>query len=290
MNRNRLRATPILEIVNHAPFDSEPFEVFAPAGQDGYARPLTLSVDCGGGAIKSAVCDARGHFVTESRRIDVSYPFTPEDLIAMIISVRDWAAEHGAAPQRVAVGVPGMIRAGTIEYTPHYIRTAGPHTTVLPELENAWNGLNLAGALEKALGQPVRVVNDSEIHGAALITGQGLEVALTFGTGLGSAHFLGGALQAHLELSHGQFLADTTYDQYIGEHVRRRLGNDEWSGRVVEVVSALFPVFRWDTLYIGGGNTHNLTPEALEALTAIGPLTRVVANSVALSGGAHIWN
>lgn len=272
-------------------FHKEPaaFEIFASPAALGHDRPLTLAVDCGGGALKSAVCDDSGRLLTDSRRLPVTYPFTPVDLVEAIVTLRDSATELGAVPDRVAVGVPGMIREGRVVYTPHYIRSAGPHTTALPELEAAWNGLDLASTLQERLGQPVRVVNDSEMHGAALISGRGLEVTLTFGTGLGSAHFLDGRLQAHLELSHAQFVVGATYDQYIGDHVRASIGDAAWSERVVEVVSALFPVFRWDALYVGGGNAHNLSPNALEALTQIGPSTRVVANMVALSGGAKIW-
>lgn len=248
--------------------------------------PMTLSVDCGGGSIKSAVSTADGSLVTQPVVSPTDYPFRPEDLVALIQTL---IAQVHVPIDRLTVGVPGMIRAGRVIYTPHYTRVAGPHTAASPELLNAWNHLDLAAMLQAATGLPTKVINDSELHGAALITGRGLEVALTFGTGLGSSHFLNGQLQAHLELSHAQFLAGTTYDSYIGEHVRQEIGDALWSERVLEVVAALQPVLWWDALFIGGGNAHNLTVTALDALTAMGTDITVVANHVALTGGAKVW-
>ncbi len=252
--------------------------------------PLTLAVDCGGGSIKSAVCAVDGTLVSAVHRVPVTYPFPVIQWLDVVGSLLDQANAAGFAIARLSVGLPGMIRGGVVVYTPHYIRSAGPHTPVDPGIAGQWNGLRAAPRLKERFGVPAIVVNDSEMHGAALITGSGLEVTLTFGTGLGSSHFLDGQLQAHLELSHAQFIEGTTYDQYIGEHVRLQIGDDAWSSRVVEVVRALYPVFRWDAVFVGGGNAHNLTPHALETLTQFGPSVRVVANRVALSGAAKLWD
>lgn len=250
------------------------------------SSPLTLSVDCGGGSIKSAVSGPDGTLVTPPVVSPVSYPFHPRDLVSLIAKL---LADLECSVDRLTVGLPGMIRSGRIVHTPHYIRVGGPHTKVSQDLAVAWNNLNLARALTEATGLPVRVINDSELHGAALVSGHGLEVALTFGTGLGSSHFLNGQLQAHLEMSHAQFREGVTYDQYIGEHVRREIGDSAWSERILEVISALQPVYWWDSLFIGGGNAHNLTVAALEALTAMGTDITVVSNHVALTGGAKVW-
>lgn len=248
--------------------------------------PLVLSVDCGGGSIKSAVCTPEGGLVTTPVVSKTTYPFHPSDLITLIQTL---IAESPQAIDRITVGLPGMIRGGVVIYTPHYTRTNGPHTEPSPELVQAWRNLDLTRTLYSATGLPVRVINDSELHGAALVTGNGLEVALTFGTGLGSSHFLNGVLQSHLELSHAQFLAGVTYDQYIGEHVRKEIGDDLWSARVLEVIAALQPVLWWDTLFIGGGNAHNLNSATLDALTAMGTHIKVVSNHIALTGGARVW-
>jgi predicted NBD/HSP70 family sugar kinase len=50
-----------------------------------------------------------------------------------------------------------------------------------------WAGFDLAGALAIALGAAVRVANDADDQGAGVVTGKGVELVLTLGTGLGSA-------------------------------------------------------------------------------------------------------
>jgi polyphosphate glucokinase len=51
----------------------------------------------------------------------------------------------------------------------------------------AWSDYDLAAGLEKELGKPVRVANDADLQGGAVVKGTGLEVVITLGTGLGTA-------------------------------------------------------------------------------------------------------
>ncbi|MDQ6938420.1 MAG: hypothetical protein M3140_12045 [Actinomycetota bacterium] len=44
--------------------------------------------------------------------------------------------------------------------------------------------------------------NDGDAQGAGVISGEGLELVLTLGTGVGSAEFRDGRLGLHLELAH----------------------------------------------------------------------------------------
>jgi len=243
---------------------------------------LTLSVDCGGSGIKAGVLDASGTAHAPSVRIDTPYPLSPQRLVR---TVADLARELPSAG-RLSLGMPGMIRHGVVVTTPHYVNRAGPRTRTLPELVDAWTDHDLAASLERELGLPTIVVNDAELHGAGVIAGAGLELVLTLGTGLGSAHFDGGRLAPHLELSHAPVRRGTTYDAYIGEPERRRLGDALWSRRVLRVVEGLVPVFRWDRLYLGGGNASRLTAPVLDRL---GPDVVVVPNSAALVGGVRAW-
>ena len=55
--------------------------------------------------------------------------------------------------------------------------------------------------LEGRLGKPTRLSNDADMHGLAVISGDGLELVLTLGTGLGTAVFLDGSPTPHLELA-----------------------------------------------------------------------------------------
>lgn len=243
---------------------------------------LTLSVDCGGTGIKAGVLAEDGTAHAPPVRVPTPYPLPPERLVSTVATI----AAGLPAATRLSVGLPGMVRHGVVVHTPHYITRSGPRSRVEPELQAAWSGLDLRAALEVALGLPALVVNDAELHGAGVVAGTGLELVLTLGTGLGSAHFDGGRLAPHLELSHAPVRRGTTYDQYLGEPERRRLGDGRWSRRVLRAVEGLAPVFRWDRLYIGGGNARCLSPTVVERL---GPEVVLVPNSAALVGGARAW-
>jgi polyphosphate glucokinase len=242
----------------------------------------TLTIDCGGGGLKAAVVDEADALIGGPIRIPTPYPFPPERLTRAVLGI---AAELPPA-DRATVGLPGMIRHGRVVATPHYVNRAGPHTPVDPALLAAWTGHDARAVLAGALGMPVLVLNDAEVHGAALVAGAGLELVLTLGTGLGSALFDEGVLAPHLELSHGPIRRKKTYDTYIGELQRRELGNARWSRRVRKVLDGLRPVFRWDRLYLGGGNAALIDP----AVTAVlGAEVSIVANTAGVVGGSRAW-
>ncbi len=245
--------------------------------------PATLAVDCGGGGIKASVLDAAGTMHAQPVRTATPYPLPPERLLD---TVRQLAAQLPRA-DRATVGMPGMIRHGVVVSTPHYVTRAGPRTKVLPELVTAWAGLDFQEALSAELGLPVLLLNDAEVHGAGVIAGAGLELVVTLGTGLGNALFDGGRLAPHLELSRALARWGLTYDEYIGEHERLRLGDAMWSRRVRQVVDSLRPVFLWDRLYLGGGNARRITPQTLDRL---GDEVVVVPNSAGIVGGVRAWS
>lgn len=252
----------------------------APAHSPG---PLTLSVDCGGGGIKAAVLDPAGTAHAPPVRVPTPYPLSPTLLVETIAGLAgDLPDAH-----RVSVGMPGMIRHGVVIHTPHYITRSGPRSRVDPELRALWTGFDIRAAVAERLGMDALVLNDAEVHGAGVVAGTGLELVLTLGTGLGSAHFDGGRLAPHLELSHAPVRRGTTYDEYIGEIERRRLGDALWSRRVARMVDGLRPVFWWDRLYLGGGNSRRLTQAVLDRL---GDDVVVVPNSAALVGGGRAWD
>lgn len=242
----------------------------------------TLAVDCGGGSIRATVLDAAGTMHAQPVRVPTPYPLPPERLAA---TIADLAAQLPPA-DRGTVGIPGMIRHGVVVATPHYVTVGGPRTAPRDDLVAAWTDRDVAADLTAALGYPVLVLNDAEVHGAGVVAGTGVELVLTLGTGLGSALFDGGALAPHLELSHAPVRRGTTYDDWLGAHARRRLGDGVWSRRVREAVAGLRPVIRWDRLYIGGGNARRITPRALMLL---GDDVVIVPDSAALAGGVRAW-
>lgn len=239
----------------------------------------TLTVDCGGGGLKAAVVDDTGTLCCEPVRVPTPYPLPPSRLVDTLLRI----AEGLPAADRITVGLPGMIRHGVVVAIPHYVNEAGPHTPVDPELAALWRGFDARAELQRAFGgRPVLVLNDAEVHGAALVEGRGLELVLTLGTGLGSALFDDGRLAPHLELSHAPYSEDRTYDDFLSELERQRLGDRRWSRRVLRIVDGLRPVFLWDRLYLGGGNAARL-------VVAMPDDVRLVANQAGVLGGSRAW-
>jgi len=242
----------------------------------------TLAIDCGGGGIKACILDDAGTMRAQPVRVPTPYPLTT----GLFVETLTTLARQLPGADRATVGLPGMIRHGVVISTPHYVTRSGPRSRVLPELVGQWTGFDARAALAQALGLEVKVLNDAEVHAAGVITGQGLEVVLTLGTGLGCAVFDGGRLAPHMELSQMHVKTDVVLDNYVGEPERRRLGDALWSRRVVRMVDGLRPVFHWDRLYVGGGNSRHLTPVSVKRL---GDDCVVVPNDAALIGGSRIW-
>ena len=243
----------------------------------------TLAIDCGGGGIKAAVLDHAGTMLADPARVSTPYPLPPQRFLETLATLQ----RRLPTAERVTVGIPGMVRHGVVVRTPHYVTRAGPRTRVDPGLVAQWHGFDAQHAVAEALSLPALVLNDAEVHGAGVVTGTGLELVLTLGTGLGCALFDAGRLAPHLELSQQPVRWGLSYDTYIGEKERGRLGNAFWSRRVRRVVEVLEPVFVWDRLYLGGGNSANLTPAVLAGL---GPAVEVVPNSAGVGGGARAWD
>lgn len=268
-----------------------PVTVFAPGPPSDHrgdqppgAAPgvLTLTVDCGGGGIKATVLDENGTLQAPAVRTPTPYPLPPSRLVDVV----EQLAVSLPVANRLTLGMPGMIRHGVVVETPHYVTRSGPRSRVLPELVTAWSGYTMRAALEESLGIPALVLNDAEVAGAGAVTGIGLEMVLTFGTGLGNAVFDGGRLAPHIEISRGMVAWGTTYDEYVGEAERLTLGDAYWSRRIRRVVDGLRPMFVWDRLYLGGGNSRHISARVLERL---GDDVVVVPNSAGLVGGVRAW-
>jgi polyphosphate glucokinase len=242
----------------------------------------TLAIDCGGGGLKASVVDDTDTMLAPAIRVPTPYPLPPNRLVAEVSAI----AGRLPTAQRVTIGMPGMIRHGVVIATPHYVTVGGPGTAVDPELHTAWSGLDVRAAVEAALGLPVLVFNDAEVAGAGLVAGVGLELVITLGTGLGNALFDEGVLAPHLELSQAPIRRHRTYDGYVGELQRRRLGTVLWSRRVARVIDGLRPVFRWDQLYLGGGNASRLDARSVAHM---GAGVTIVPNVAGILGGSRAW-
>lgn len=239
----------------------------------------TLGLDCGGSGIKGAVVGADGELVAERVRIRTPYPLPPQRFVQVLLEIAARMPEF----DRVTVGMPGMIRHGVVIVTPHYPNLRGPYTEKDPGLDAAWRGWDATTALANAFARPVRVLNDAEVQGAAVIRREGLEVMFTLGTGLGCAVYDRGRLAPHLELSHAPVRKGHTYDTWMGKATLKRLGPQKWSRRIRTTVDGLRPVFRWDHLYVGGGNSKHL-------MVTLGNDVTIVPNVAGILGGVRVWD
>jgi polyphosphate glucokinase len=106
------------------------------------------------------------------------------------------------------VGFPGVVKAGV--------------TKTAANVDAEWIGFDLESALSQQLEKPVRVINDADMQGLGSIAGKGVELVLTFGTGLGGALFLDGKLVPNLEPGHHEFRKGNTYEQQLGNACTRR--------------------------------------------------------------------
>ncbi len=238
----------------------------------------TLAIDVGGSGLKAAVLDATGAMVSDRARVPTPYPCPPEVLVNALAELAGPLPSY----ERVSVGFPGMVRAGWVLSAPNLSRVAGAGSKVSADVRRVWAGVDLARALEEALGAPTRVVNDAEMQGAAVVRGQGLELVATLGTGFGTGLFLDGRLAPHLELGQHPFHKDMTYDEVLGDTARRHVGNVRWNRRVARAVRTLDVLLRFDRLYIGGGNSRRVTVD-------LGPNVELVANIAGLLGGVRLW-
>jgi len=240
--------------------------------------PTTLAIDIGGTGLKASVLDAHGGKIVDRVRVPTPYPCPPQVLIRALDKLT-----YGLPPwDRVSVGFPGFVRAGRVLNAPNLWTKRGPGTAVSRKLVDAWAGFPLAAALEGRLGKPTHLSNDADMHGLAVIAGDGLELVLTLGTGLGTAVFLDGAPTPHLELALMPFRGRGTFQDQLGNTARRRIGNRRWSTRVLEAVEMFDALLHIDRLYVGGGN-------AKKVMVDLGHRVKVIDNAAGILGGIKLW-
>jgi polyphosphate glucokinase len=139
-----------------------------------------------------------------------------------------------------------------------------------------------AAALSKRLGQPVRLLNDAEVQGFGIVTGKGLEVVLTLGTGAGTAVFRDGVLMPHLEFAQHPIHDDQTYNDYIGSKALQRKGVKKWSRRVRKTIKILASLLHYDKLYLGGGDGSKVIRPPGDV--------QIASNQTGITGGIRLWD
>lgn len=142
-------------------------------------------------------------------------------------------------------------------------------------LGTGWVGFNF----QDAFGKPTKVVNDAAMQALGSYE-DGKMLFLGLGTGLGTALVVDGVVEP-MELGHLPF-RKATYEDYVGERGRKRLGKKKWRAAVSEVIERLAVALEPDYVVIGGGNAKKLGE--LPANTRLG------ANDNAFIGGFRLWD
>ena len=226
--------------------------------------PRTLCIDIGGTGLKALVLDLVGEPLTERVRVETPRPATPRRILQAL-----WAlVEPLGTFERVSVGFPGVVVDGV--------------TRTAPNLHPDWADYPLARALQDRFRRSTRVLNDAGLQGYGVVEGHGVEMLLTFGTGMGCALFNDGMYVPNLELAHHPFRKHRTYEDYVGARALVAVGKKRWNRRVARVVAQVLPIFNPRRLYLGGGNAKHLEIE-------LPPEVHLVANIAGLLGGIALW-
>jgi len=228
-------------------------------------QPHILTIDIGGSGIKATVLDQHAHMVVPRHRLDTPDHSSPAKVMETIIEV----VKDFPPYSRISVGFPGYVKNGIISTAPNL---------GTPQ----WKGVPLAAMIADALQKPVRLVNDADLLGLGVIDGEGLELMITLGTGLGTALYMDGHLLPHLELAHHPLKEGKDYDQYIGKAQLKKKGKKIWNRRMERVLDILQTVFNYDMLFIGGGSAKHLDIDLEENI-------RIVSNHDGIKGGVNLW-
>jgi polyphosphate glucokinase len=203
--------------------------------------------------------------VQEPVRVRTPRGITPARLVTIIARLAKELPAYG----RVSIGFPGVVRNGVVR-TAHNLGT------------KRFAGFNLARAIEKKLGVPTRVCNDADVQGYGAITGKGVEMVITLGTGFGSSLFEEGQLGPHIELAHHNFRHDRTYEEELGNPAFERTGKKKWNEHLEEAIVALRGLTCFDHLYLGGGNSRHVELDLPRDVS-------VVDNAAGILGGVRLW-
>ena len=235
------------------------------SGRKSAAELKTLAFDIGGSGLKASMLDENGEMVTERVRVDTPKPCPPTLLLEKL---KELTAQLPPF-DRVSVGFPGPVRKG---------RTLSATNLGSDE----WIGFDLQRAIAKQTGKPTIVINDADMQGLGAIKGEGVEMVITLGTGLGSALFEDGRLAPHIELAHIPFRKGQSFEDQLGARALKKVGKSEWNKRLAKAVEVFRALTNFDKLYIGGGNAGHVTLD-------LGADVEIVSNVLGMRGGIWLW-
>jgi len=211
-----------------------------------------LAIDVGGTHVKLKVSGRRG-----VREFPSGPDLTPARLVRQVREATgDWTYTA------VSIGYPGIVVHGRILMEPH-------------NLGRGWVGYDFG----RAFRRPTRIINDAAMQAIGSYEG-GRMLFLGLGTGLGSAMIVDGVVEP-LELAHLQYKKGRTFEDYVGDEGRRRMGAKKWTRAVRDIVERLRVALQADYVVLGGGNARRLKKMPKGG--------RLGGNERAFTGGFRIW-
>ena len=214
-------------------------------------KKKVLVIDVGGTNVKMMI--SRG----ERRKFKSGPKMTPREMIAQVkAQLNGWQFDV------IAIGFPAPVRDGRILSDPKH-------------LGKGWVGFNF----EKALGKPVRILNDAALQALGSYRG-GRMLFLGLGTGLGSTLVLPD-LVLPLELGDLPYRDHRIIEDFLGKTGIDELGGKEWEREVVFAVHQLKKSVIADYVVLGGGKVKKLgrMPDDAE----------MGHNRNAFLGGVRLW-
>jgi polyphosphate glucokinase len=209
-----------------------------------------LVVDIGGTHVKLLMS------LRDKREFESGPAMTPRDFVGkMKETTGGWKFDA------ISIGFPSVVLEGRIVKDPKHL---GP----------GWAGFNF-----KALGKPVRVINDAAMQALGSYHGRRM-LFLGLGTGLGSALVWKQNLLP-LELGDLPYRDRQIIEEWLGIPGLQRLGETEWKEEVLYAVAQLKRSFIADYVVLGGGNAKRFQklPEGIEH----------GENENAYRGGLRLW-
>ena len=144
-----------------------------------------LAIDIGGSHIKATLLSAEGVFLKDYEKLPTPSPATPGKVLDVIKQL----AQSFPGYDKIAAGFPGFIKDGIVKTAPNLG-------------SDQWIDFNLQKKLAEVLGKPALAINDADLQGISVVSGTGIEMMITLGTGFGTALLRDGVLMPHLEMAH----------------------------------------------------------------------------------------
>src|SRR5205809_831759 len=186
-----------------------------------------LVVDIGGTRIKLLMSRRNQREFASGPRM------RPKELITKLEeTARRWKFDVAS------IGFPAPVRKGRIVGDPKH-------------LGKGWVGFNFA----KALGVPIRLINDAAMQALGSYHGRGRMLFLGLGTGLGSALVWDSTLMP-LELGDLPYPDEKIIENHLGIPGLESLREKKWKREVTYAVTQLRKSFIADYVVLGGGLVH----------------------------------